>query len=172
MPSRLALVLALPQSTLCCVAVFMYLLIRLPRLRLMSLRLFFPSDTPFYDESLLGTYGKIMGHTPEKLSFPKDVTISDEVRGYQSPGLVLRLALCCRLSGRLPTLSSLSFLPAGVIVSSCLTTVLSSISGQGPSAQVAVPQGQPSRVWAERNSRHQIASLLQGACACLVSRSL
>lgn len=47
-------------------------------------------DTPFYCESLLGTYAKIMAHTPEKLKFPEGVTISEEAQD------LLRRLLCRR----------------------------------------------------------------------------
>ncbi|KAG9339664.1 hypothetical protein JZ751_023310 [Albula glossodonta] len=38
-----------------------------------------PGDTPFYDDSLVGTYGKIMDHK-NALSFPDDAHISKEVK--------------------------------------------------------------------------------------------
>ena len=36
-------------------------------------------DTPFYADSLVGTYGKIMNHR-SSLNFPDDVTISSEAK--------------------------------------------------------------------------------------------
>ncbi len=37
-------------------------------------------DTPFYSESLLGTYSKIMKHTPDMLTFPDSADISDAAK--------------------------------------------------------------------------------------------
>lgn len=46
-------------------------------------------DTPFYDETVIGTYGKIMDHK-HTLEFPKDVYISprskDLIRKFLSSG--------------------------------------------------------------------------------------
>ena len=36
---------------------------------------FAPGDTPFYADSLVGTYGKIMGHK-NSLQFPDEIEIS------------------------------------------------------------------------------------------------
>lgn len=40
-------------------------------------------DTPFYDETLLATYAKIMDHT-NSLSFPDDVKLSPEAEVWCS----------------------------------------------------------------------------------------
>lgn len=39
----------------------------------------FTGDTPFYADSLVGTYGKIMDHK-NSLSFPTDIEISPEAK--------------------------------------------------------------------------------------------
>eukprot|EP01147_Barroeca_monosierra_P003905 gene3905-6385_t len=38
------------------------------------------SEPPFYDDTLLGTYGKIMNHNPEQMKFPSDVSVSDDAK--------------------------------------------------------------------------------------------
>jgi len=42
-------------------------------------RLYLVGDTPFYADSLVGTYGKIMDHK-NSLTFPDDVEISPEAK--------------------------------------------------------------------------------------------
>ena len=39
----------------------------------------FPGDTPFYADSLVGTYGKIMDHK-NSLGFPDDIEVSPSAR--------------------------------------------------------------------------------------------
>lgn len=39
----------------------------------------FPGDTPFYADSLVGTYGKIMDHK-NSLNFPDDIEISGHAK--------------------------------------------------------------------------------------------
>lgn len=46
---------------------------------LTRLLLFLSGDTPFYADSLVGTYGKIMDHK-NSLSFPTDIEISHEAK--------------------------------------------------------------------------------------------
>lgn len=41
--------------------------------------LFSSGDTPFYADSLVGTYGKIMDHA-RSLQFPPDVDMSDQAK--------------------------------------------------------------------------------------------
>ena len=41
--------------------------------------LFFSGDTPFYADSLVGTYGKIMDHK-NSLNFPEDIEISSKAK--------------------------------------------------------------------------------------------
>ena len=40
---------------------------------------FVPGDTPFYAESLVGTYGKIMDHK-NSLEFPNDIEMSNDAK--------------------------------------------------------------------------------------------
>lgn len=40
---------------------------------------FLPGDTPFYADSLVGTYGKIMGHK-QTLAFPEDLEVSSDAK--------------------------------------------------------------------------------------------
>lgn len=40
----------------------------------------FTGETPFYAESLVGTYGKIMNHK-NSLIFPEDVEMSQDAKG-------------------------------------------------------------------------------------------
>lgn len=50
-------------------------------------------DTPFYAESLVGTYGKIMDHK-NSLSFPDDVEISQAAKNLICSFLTDRLCFC------------------------------------------------------------------------------
>ena len=62
-----------------------------------------PGDTPFYADSLVGTYGKIMDHK-NQLSFPDEVEISKQAKNL----------ICAFLCDRLVVIYSIN-------VPSCVT---------------------------------------------------
>ena len=54
---------------------------------------FVVGDTPFYADSLVGTYGKIMDHK-NSLSFPEDIEISHKAKKLICGFLSDRCAMC------------------------------------------------------------------------------
>lgn len=50
----------------------------------------FAGDTPFYAESLVGTYGKIMDHK-NSLEFPQDIEMSNDAKNLICSFLTDRL---------------------------------------------------------------------------------
>ena len=57
---------------------------------ILMLYLSVPGDTPFYADSLVGTYGKIMDHK-NSLNFPTDIEMSDSAKSLICAFLMDRL---------------------------------------------------------------------------------